>query len=253
MSATGGEKPSRGTAGTERADEPGTAEERSAGGAELDEGLSDHQYFRAIEATFLRLRGSPLLLSPKDWRTAQEWHRQGIPLDLVERTLEELFAQRRERGTEGKVSSLRYCAPRVEAAWAALRELTAPGERKPEAEAEPVELGPRLAALAGSLPAELPGREELAGRIEALAPLGDPRAVEERLAEIEEEAIDALVAALRPRERRTLETQVDRTLAALAGRVPEAEAERTRDRLLRQRVRRKAGLPPLSLFADPIP
>ena len=252
MSATGGgEGPGPGTPGpgTPGAEAAGASGERNGGAGEPDEGLSDHQYFQAIEATFLRLRGSPLLLSPKDWRTAQEWHRQGIPLDLVERTLEELFAQRRERGTEGKVSSLRYCVPRVEAAWAALRELTAPGERTPEAESRPVELGSRLVELAASLPEELPGREGLAERIEALAELGDPRVVEERLAEIEDEAVDALLADLRPRERKALEAQVDRTLATLAGRVPENEAERTRDRLLRQRVRRKAGLPPLSLFA----
>jgi len=249
MSGTGeGEGPRRERAEAERTG-TGSADAARGGAGEAEDGLTDHLYFQAIEATFLRLRGSPLLLSPKDWRTAQEWHRQGIPLDLVERALEELFAERREREADRKVSSLRYCAPRVRAAWAALRELTAPGARGPEAGAARIELEPRLRALAGSLPAELPSRDALAERIAALASLTDPRAVEERLAALEDETVDGLLAALRPRERKALESQVDRTLATLAGRLPAEETDRTRDRLLRQRLRRRAGLPPLSLFA----
>src|SRR5437763_16109793 len=87
---------------------------------------SDHAYFQAIEEIFVELRGAPLLLSPADWQVARRWQREGIPLDLVRSTLEEVFAKRKERGAKGKISSLRYCAPAVEAAWADLRALTAP-------------------------------------------------------------------------------------------------------------------------------
>src|SRR4029077_879820 len=97
--------------------------------ATADESDSDHAYFQAVEEIFVELRGAPLLLSPADYRVAQRWHREGVPLDLLRRTLEEVFAKRQERGAKGKVNSLRYCAPAVEAAWSDLRELTAPGQR----------------------------------------------------------------------------------------------------------------------------
>src|SRR3954452_25306063 len=126
----------------------------------------DHAYFQAVEEIFVELRGSPLLLSPTDWQVARRWHQEGIPLDLVRRTLEEVFAKRRERGAKGKISSLRYCAPAVEAAWGDLRELTAPGHR---VEAPASEVAPRVAALAAALPQDL----DLAARIAALA--GDPQ------------------------------------------------------------------------------
>ncbi len=87
---------------------------------------ADHAYFQAIEELLVRLRGAPLLLAPADWQVASRWHRRGVPLDLVARTMEELFAKRRERGAQGRINSLRYCAPAVEAAWEELRELTAP-------------------------------------------------------------------------------------------------------------------------------
>src|SRR3954453_16361708 len=90
---------------------------------------SDHAYFQAVEEIFVQLRGAPLLLSPVDWQVARRWHREGVPLDLVRSTLEEVFAKRRERGAKGRISSLRYCAPAVEAAWADLRERPAPPRR----------------------------------------------------------------------------------------------------------------------------
>src|SRR5215207_2936820 len=109
----------------------------------------DHLYFQGIEEIFVRLRGAPLLLSPADWQVASRWHREGVPLDLVSRVLEEVFAKRQERGTKGKINSLRYCAPAVEAAWADLRELTAPGERT---EADPLDIATRLRNLAAAVP-----------------------------------------------------------------------------------------------------
>src|SRR3954449_4722211 len=104
---------------------------------------SDRAYFDAVAEIFIGLRGSPLLISPADWHVARRWRREGIPLDLVRRVLEEVFAKRKERGARGKLSSLRYCAPAVEAAWADLRALTAPAHR---VEAPVFEVAPRLAA-----------------------------------------------------------------------------------------------------------
>src|SRR3954452_7927036 len=90
---------------------------------------SDHAYFQAVEEIFVELRGAPLLLSPADWQVARRWHQEGVPLDLVRRTLVGVFARRTERGAKGTISSLRYCAPAVEAAWTDLKELTGPGQR----------------------------------------------------------------------------------------------------------------------------
>lgn len=214
------------------------------------DGRSDQEYFQAVEAVFLRLRGSPLLLSPKDWRTAQAWHRQGIPLDVVERALEEVFERRRERGDDRKVSSLRYCAPAVEAWWKRLRELTAPGDRTAVERGEPaLELAPRLEALASALPEELSRRNEVAERIRALAEEDDPRRVEEALGALEADLLDALLADLPEDDRAALEGEAEASLASLADRMTREDARRTRDRLMRQKARRRAGLPTLSLFA----
>ncbi len=233
---------------TDGTEQGGGADAGEAGAAEVAESAEDHAYFREIEDCFVRLRGAPLLLSPKDWLTAREWHRRGIPAELVERTLEELFARRRERGDEGTISSLRYCASAVEAAWKEARELSAPGARQNEG-AAPLDVAARLEALAGALPAELPGGEELAASLRALSGLGDSRAVEEELGRLEAEAVESLLAGLDPERRSVLESEVDQGIEAVAARIPRAEAERARRRLLEQRVRRSFGLPALSLFA----
>ncbi|MEA2604123.1 MAG: hypothetical protein QOF89_5115 [Acidobacteriota bacterium] len=209
----------------------------------------DHAYFQAVEEIFVELRGSPLLLSPADWQVARRWHQEGVPLELVRRTLEEVFAKRKERGAKGKISSLRYCAPAVEAAWAELRDLTAPGDR---AAAPAFEVKPRLAALAAFLPTSFPSHEALAARIADLT--GDPQEVEDRLAALDREMLAAAADGLDAESRGEIGAAVEKTLTLLGGRLPAEELETSRDRLARQALRRRLGLPVLSLFspeADP--
>jgi hypothetical protein len=205
---------------------------------------SDRTYFEAVEEIFIGLRGSPLLVSPADWHVVRRWHREGIPLDLVRRTLEEVFEKRKERGARGKLSSLRYCAPAVEAAWADLKELTAPAHR---VEAPAFEVASRLAALAAALPAGFPGREALAARLGALA--GEPQEVEEHLSAIDREMLDRAAEGLDGEMRSEIESAVEKTLASLGGRLPAAELESSRERLARQILRRRLSLPVLSLFS----
>lgn len=204
----------------------------------------DHAYFQAVEEIFVELRGSPLLLSPADWQVARRWHQEGIPLELVRRTLQEVFAKRKERGAKGKISSLRYCAPAVEAAWAELRDLMAPGDR---AAAPTFEVTPRLAALAASLPPSLPDRETLAARLIALA--GAPQEVEDHLAALDREMLDAAAEGLDAESQGEIATAVEKTLTLLGGRLPADELESSRERLVRQALRRRLGLPVLSLFS----
>lgn len=226
--------------------------------------LTDHQYFQAIEEVFVRLRGAPLLLPPKDWQTARAWHREGIPLDLVLRAVEEVFERRRERGEEGKVLYLHYCERAVRGAWVEARELTAAAAgRRSERAAERgsgeggLDVARRLEALAAALPAELPGRTELAESIRRLATAGagggaagrDERRIEEELAALDRKAVERLVDALAPDRRAELDVEVERAVRQMAARLPRQESDRARTRLLEQKVRRLFALPTLSLFA----
>lgn len=204
----------------------------------------DHAYFQAVEEIFVRLRGAPLLLSPADWQVARRWHREGIPLDLVRRALEEVFEKRKERGAKGKISSLRYCAPAVEAAWSETRELVAPGERL---EAPPFDPSARLHNLAAALPADLPGRDGFAARIIALS--GDPQDIEERLAALDRELLKATETSLDGDGRAEVDAAVEKTLASLRGRLPAGELESSRERLTWQVLRQRLALPVLSLFS----
>lgn len=210
--------------------------------ADLSE--QDHAYFRAVEETFIRLRGAPLLLSPADWQIARRWRREGVPLDLVCRVLEQFFARRKERGRSGAVQSLKYCAPAVDEAWEEVRALGAGGRREPP---EPIDPGPRLRALAASLPAALPAAAAVGARLAGLE--GDAERVESALRELDDELVAAAAAALTETDRQRLSERVDASFAALGDRLPEAERRAARERLFRQALRRELGLPVLSLFS----
>ncbi len=124
-------------------------------------------YFRSIEATFVALRGAPLLLSPEDYGVARDWYRRGVPLELVRSALAEVFARRRKKTDPGRINSLRYCVPSVEAAIRQRMELAGP-PRRPPTRSDERDLQERLRRLSAALPTTLPERASWAGRILAL-------------------------------------------------------------------------------------
>jgi len=205
----------------------------------------ESRYFRAIEDVFVRLRGAPLLLSPEDYRVAARWRREGVPLRLVESTLEEIFARRRDRGAKGRINSLRYCAPAVDAAWAEVQALTGPARREPAA-VDGDAVAARTAELADALPASLAGRDAFAARIRALS--GEPEKVEQDLRALDDEVVAAAESALDPAARARLDAEVEAILEGLRERFPEDELASLRVQLRRQRLRRLVGLPLLTLF-----
>jgi hypothetical protein len=219
----------------------------STGGAEPGS-AEDQAYFRAIEDRFLALRGSATLLSAEDWQTARGWRRLGVPLELVLRTLEELFARQRERRPKRGISSLRYFRAAVEAAFEEQLELAAGGSRLVADPGPP--LSERLARLAAAIPGGVPGGAAVAAEVAGLDGLdGGVEAVELRLARIEARWLDELEAGLDADHRAELVGRVDRALGAARIALPADELAAARARLLRQALRERHGLPLLSLFA----
>jgi hypothetical protein len=82
-------------------------------GPELDEAA----YATKVEEAFIAERGTPFLVSPKDWTLIRGWREGGIPVDVVVRAVHETFEKRRARGQAGKISSIAYCAGSVEELW----------------------------------------------------------------------------------------------------------------------------------------
>jgi len=205
---------------------------------------SGEDYFRSIESAFVRLRGAPLLLSPADWQTARRWHEAGVPLSVVREVMESVFARLRERHPKRRISSLSYCAPAVEEAWREIQELSvAPGRL----EAESVDVPRRLEALAGALPENSPIGKEIGDRLGRIE--GAAESVEKALEALDARLLDLADEALDSGSRAELSEQTRAALdRALSGGGLEASAD-LEQRLFREFLRRRLGLPTLSLFA----
>ena len=83
----------------------------------MSETAEDREYYAAAEAAFVRRRGTPFLLSPKDFALLREWHALGVPLEAIEAGIDDAFTRREERGATGRVNSLSYCRDAVLLAW----------------------------------------------------------------------------------------------------------------------------------------
>ena len=206
----------------------------------------EQRYFHRVEEAFIRLRGSPLLLSPADWKTAGSWRTAGMPVGFVIHALEEIFASRRERDVDSKVNSLRYCDRQVKKAWAVAHELLGPTDVQTTVD---IDVGARLALLG----MELAKKDGLAGLGERIVGLeGDTASVEEELARLDVEMLDRVEASLPEADRQGIELRVEERLAKLHERLAEDELVAARRKLLEGEIRRHRGLPVLSLFSGKI-
>jgi hypothetical protein len=117
----------------------------------------------------------------------------------------------------------------------------------PRAAAPVLDTAARLRALAAAIPAELAGAERIARRVAELG--GDAAAVEAALIALDDALLEAAGAALDAEERASLERWVERRLVSLSGRFDAEELARAAARLRSRELRRRAGLPLLSLFS----
>lgn len=178
-------------------------------------------YFTDIEAHFAARRGTPFVLSAKDWALMKEWAEEGIPLPVVIEAIDSVFDK--AEANSKKVNGLRYCRHAVRELWKDRKELQiGAAETAPEENPEPL-----LEALAAAVPAQF------AERVRELAKLKSVPRIEETLMELEEELLTSLATDDLREEARVM--------AAGAG-------ERAESATLRRLVRERNGLPRLTLF-----
>ncbi|MDP9194770.1 MAG: hypothetical protein M3P06_23995 [Acidobacteriota bacterium] len=191
------------------------------------------EYFTEIESHFAMRRGTPFILNAKDWALMKSWSDEGIPLPVVIEAIDSVFDKNLEKGNKKTINALSYCKHAVKELWQERKELQIGAEGvTPEEDVEPL-----LEALAARL--ETSTAAPFADRVRALARERSVPRVEERLMELEQELIDALLPLAEElrTEARTLTSGADEKTRA-----------RTEEAHLRRLVREKFGIPRLTLF-----
>ncbi len=223
----------------------------------MSETEADRAYYAAGEAVFVARRGTPFLLSPRDFALLKEWRALGVPIEAVEAGIDEAFARREERVAAGRVNSLAYCRDAVLAAWERRAETSvgrgAGRNEKPAADVAPVltRLAESLDALARAHP-EL--KERLNAAVHSLEKLAksprDPGEVESSLARLDRRLCNELVLAIGSVERRRMEERVEEVLARVRVKMDRETEEKTRRALTRRLLREVLSLPRLTIVGD---
>jgi hypothetical protein len=220
----------------------------------MSETAEDRDYYAAAEAAFVRRRGTPFLLSPKDFALLKEWRALGVPLEAVEAGIDEAFTRREERGVVGRVNSLSYCRDAVLEAWERRAE-TARG-RGSAGTAEAIDAAAVLGRLAADLEVVAVRRPDLAATIDAArrslarleASRKTPEEIENSLAGLDRRLAKALGEALTEKERADLDAEAERMLQGAGTRMDAVTLEKTSKALKRRLLRERLGLPRLSLL-----
>jgi hypothetical protein len=198
------------------------------------------EYFTEIEGYFALRRGTPFILSAKDWALMKGWADSGIPLPIVIEAIDSVFEKNETSGRKKAISSLSYCRHAVKELWEDRKGIAVNGGEALPEEA-PGELLTTLASEVERVSARV------AETIRGLASEKSVPRIEERLIEVEAELIDELLASLPADELATLRADVARA-AGDTSRLDPATRARTEDANLRRIVRERFGLPRLTLF-----
>jgi hypothetical protein len=229
-----------------------------------DPELDETAYATKVEEAFIAERGTPFLVSPKDWTLIRGWREGGIPVDVVIRAVREAFEKRRARGQAGKISSIAYCASSVEELWEMERRgLVGKAPEAPPGGADAPAKDDALALLSaglrarGDVLATADGAEEIrmlrkyllnaASKIEALPREGPFEESESALASIEAALVKSALRNLPPEQQSLVESRVAEALGDVS-RVSPHVVERMRRALTRREVRLLLGLPALTLL-----
>jgi hypothetical protein len=219
----------------------------------MSETEADRAYYQAGEAAFVRRRGTPFLLSPRDFSLLKQWRELGVPIEAIEQGIDDAFSRREERGSTGRINSLSYCRDAVLAAWerrAASAVGRGTGREDAQGAAEKLaRLGAELAELERRRPdlsAPVASARRSAERLAGGAKV--PGEIEESLARLDRRLASSLYDALPEGERREVDAEVERQLAPLRARMDEETARRTARALTRRLLRERLELPRLSLL-----
>jgi hypothetical protein len=194
-------------------------------------------YFVEIEAHFAARRGTPFILSAKDWALMKKWHEEGVPLPVVIEAIDAVFEKNETSGRRKTISSLSYCRHAVKELWED-RKVLYVGETATTPEIS-------LDALASQLETTSLGAP-FAARVRDLARLGSIAKIEESLLDLERELLDVAIAAA-PAEVASIRDEIAATLGDTS-RIDEKTLARTLEANLRRMVRESFGLPRLTLF-----
>src|SRR5437016_7144739 len=129
--------------------------------------MSADQYYREIETHFAMRRGTPFILSAKDWALMKKWHDEGVPLPVVIEAIDTVFEKNETSGRRKVISSLSYCRHAVKELWEERKDLyVGEGETTPESKVAEI-----LEALAQQLETSALGAP-FAPHVRELAPAG---------------------------------------------------------------------------------
>ncbi len=202
-------------------------------------------YYRSVEDLFASLRGTPHVLSPRDFQLLRSWWRGGIPLAAVASGLTEVFTQNREREDGDPVVSLSYCRHAVKRNAKRLAEMrtgqpeTAPGETISEDAADCGSLVRSLRNTAESQRRDRPRVAEVVIRIAAQVETAcdglSAALLDEHLFSLEAEMLHQCWAALAEHEQMTIRAHVEEAVASTSttDEARQRSARALRDRELR--------------------
>lgn len=221
----------------------------------MSETAEDREFYAAAEAAFIARRGTPFLLSPKDFALLKEWRALGIPIEAVGAGIDDAFTRREERAASGRVNSLAYCRDAVLSAWERRAE-TAVGRGSVRAQGDEPVPPAALDRLSAELDAVARVHPELTDRIEsALRSLGrlsrsgkTAAETEAALARLDRRLSNELFEALAPQNRDGVDARVEALLERARVKMDRETEEKTRRALTRRTVREELGLPRLTLL-----
>ena len=219
----------------------------------MDEENPEIVYYRRVEDLFSALRGTPHILSPRDFQLLRSWWRDEIPFAAVAAGLNEVFARNRDRDDADPVLSLSYCRHAVKSHAKRIASMRV-GERA--GDADPPAAEDAIRALTAGLaaaerkhestrPAVAAVLRRTAEQVTTAVDELPPDLLDEQLYNLESAMMIACWEAVESAERASIEERIAGSLAASTA--SEESRQRSRRALRDRELRLMLDLPRLEL------
>ncbi len=214
-------------------------------------------YYQEVESYFVARRGGPLFITPGEWDLVFRWEQMGVPLAVVKEGIDRVFERPK---TLLKPRRLSYCRQTVEAAFRRVRESSF-GSRAGGTAAEDTGAGAHLLEISSrlrDLAAAWSERERelslfLERASDAVCSWSEraeqaPDEVERELLELDGKLVVESETVVGGAARDELRREAELSLESYRERMPEKIHRAALESAYRRRLRRKLGLPTLSLY-----
>lgn len=210
------------------------------------------KFLREVEDFFIEKRGTPFILSSEDVHLILFWFNKGYSLKIIKKGIGDVFEKLKEKNSERKVNSIKFCAQRIEELQ---KEEQKRISRSWHFESKKIEITPVLDKNIELIKTFFEKKDEyqrqknnFIKKIEELKKIDDLDKIEDGLKKIEEKIIEIFYKKIEKEEKEKIKKEAEKNLPEEIRNLPSIVKNSLIKMILFEKIKKEKEIPNLTLL-----